>query len=161
MRWFYLTAVLTLPLVANATALSGNFCSLIKALPKDNLFLVYDKDIGGVRYVIAAASAYELERLRRTSTDASLEARRLIVSHVEDRMVSSSESFTAHYRFHEMETYRLNCSGQPVVVFVQDRSKLEKVNQTLQINDDATTSSKPDPLKSADENLMDALRNKR
>lgn len=160
---FYLTAALALPipLVAQVAAISVDFCPLANTMPKAGHFAVYDKEVDDTRYVIAIASAHMLERMRRTSTDSSLEARRQIVSYLEGRTVGSSESFSVRYRFHELETYRLNCSGTKVVLFVQDRSKLEKLNQSSQPSDDSTQLNKPDPLKSAEENLMDALRNKR
>jgi hypothetical protein len=160
---FCITAALALPmvLVAQAAAISVDFCPPADTLPKAGNFSVYDKEVENTRYVIAVASAHTLERMRSTSTDASLEARRQIVSYVEGRTVGSSESFSVRYRFHELETYRLNCSATPVVLFIQDRSKLEKVNQSSQPSNDATHLNRPDPLKSAEENLMDALKNKR
>lgn len=160
---FCITAALALPmvLVAQAAAISVDFCPRANTLPKAGNFLVYDKEADDTRYVIAVASEHTLERMRSTSTDASLEARRQIVSYVEGRTVGSSESFSVRYRFNELETYRLNCLGTSVVLFVQDRSKLEKVNQTSQSSNNATPLNKLDPLKSATENLMDALKNKR
>jgi hypothetical protein len=158
---FYLTAALALPgpLVAHAAAISVDFCPRANTLLKVEHFAVYGKEVDDTRYVIAIASAHTLERMRSTSPDASLEARRQIVSYVEGRTVGSSESFSVRYRFHGLESYRLNCSGTPVVLFVQDRSKLEKLNQNLQLGNDATQLNKPNPLKSAEENLIDALRN--
>lgn len=160
---FCITAALALPMVpvVQAAAISVDFCPPANTLPKAGNFSVYDKEVDDRRYVIAVASAQKLEQMRSISTDVSLEARRQIVSYVEGRTVGSGESFSVRYRFHELETYRINCFGAPVVLFVQDRSKLEKVNQSSQSSNDASHLNKPDPLKSAEENLMDVLRNRR
>jgi hypothetical protein len=154
------TLVLQVNLVAHAAGVSNIFCPQSNKFPNHGNFAVYGKEVDGISYVIAVTTVDTLTLMRGKSTDIQLEARRKIISFVESRTVSSSERFSAVYHFNGIETHRLNCYGHRLVLFVQDRSRIEKLNQGLDPNNNITPSNLPDPNKSAEDNLMEVIKNK-
>lgn len=158
---YWLIAIPALLFGAQGIASQSDFCPSVAAYPKEGSFAVFNKEVSGRAYVIAAARLQTVERTPYASVDGSLEARRQIISKIEGRTIGSNENFMASYRFIGLETQKVTCAGRSLVLFIQDQSKLQKAESSKSSSSEMSSRSKPDPFSSAEENLMDALRNKR
>ena len=158
---YWLLAIPALLFGAQGIASESNFCPSVAAHPKQGSFAVFNKEVSGRTYVIAAARPETVERTPHASIDGSLEARRQIIGKIEGRTIGSNENFMASYRFVGLETHKVTCAGRSLVLFIQDQSKLQKVESSASSSAEMSSGYKPDPFSSAEENLMDALRNKR
>jgi hypothetical protein len=158
---YWLPVASTLFFGAQTMASQTDFCPPITALPKEDKFYVFNKEISGRTYIIAAARLKTIERLQNSSLDSSLEARRQIIGQMEGRTIGLNESFMASYRFIGLETRKVLCGGRSFILFIQDQRAIQKLEVNPSSSSELSSGHKPDPSSSAEENLMDALRNKR
>ena len=161
MRRYWLIATSAFLYGAQGIASQSNFCPSVAAHPKEGSFAVFNKEVSGRVYVIAVARPKTAGRTPYASGDGSLEARRQIISKIEGRAIGSNENFMASYNFIGLETRSVTCAGRSLVLFIQDQTKLQKTESSVSSSSDMSPGYKPDPFSSAEENLMDAFRNRR
>jgi len=158
---YWLIAISALLFGAQGIANQSDFCPAVTVHPEEGSFAVFNKEVSGQEYVIAVARPQTVERTTNVPGDGSLEARRQIISKLEGRTIGSNENFMASYRFIGLEIRKVTCFGRSLVLFIQDQSKLQRVESSASSSAEMSSRHKPNPFSSAEENLMDALRSKR
>lgn len=136
-----------------------DFCPNRSQMPANIELNIYEKKIGGNDFVVVASRNTKSQRNIERRNQIVLEARRKIIKYLEGKSLGESEKFKAQYTIQGLETINTECRRVNLTLFVVNKDNVQRINYKKYHSNDIQI-RRPDTLKSAEENIMDMMRNK-
>ncbi len=126
-------------------------------MPENIELNIYERRVSGNDFFVVASRNTKSQRNIEGGKKIALEARRKIIDYLEGRRAGESEKFKAKYTIQGLETINAECRRVSLTLFVVNKDSVQRVNYDENNSNDMQT-RQPDPLRSAEDNIMDMMR---